>query len=107
MTRKEIESLSQKELRDGYRDYLLKGGRYSPSTIKVSSYSALFLLRHSSAMVFWSVIYSSDAIFRDMAKKELRKALSASDASWNDEHSVISRLFHLASFRDYILSITE
>ena len=91
MTRKEIESLSQKELRDGYRDYLLKDGRYSPSTIKVSSYSALFLLRHSSARVFWSV----------------RKALSASDASWNDEHSVVSRLFHLASFRDYILSITE
>ena len=107
MTRKEIESLSQKELRDGYRDYLLKGGRYRPSTIKVSSYSALFLLRHSSARVFWSVIYSSDAIFRDMAKKELRKALSASDASWNDEHSVVSRLFHLASFRDYIVSITE
>ena len=107
MKRNEIESLSESSLRDGYRTYLEKEGRYSRSTVRMSAYSALFLLRHSSPEVFWSVIYSDDESFREKAKKELRAALSADGMAWNDEHSVISRLFHLSMFRDYILSITE
>ena len=51
------------------------------------------------------MVFSSDEEFRDKAKEAVRKAVKEKGLSWNDEHSVISRVYHLSSFRDYAKSL--
>ncbi len=102
--RNEISGLGYKALLQGYRKYLEENTSLCASTIKASGYGALFLFRFDREL-FWDVVFSSDEEFRDKAKEAVRKAVKEKGLSWNDEHSVISRVYHLSSFRDYAKSL--
>lgn len=94
-------ALDARMLRNGYREYLEMGSSLCSSTIQASGYAAFFLYRCSPEL-FWDVVFSDDASFRDSAKAAIRRAVKEKNLGWQDEHSVISRVYHLSAFRDYV-----
>ena len=102
LDKEKIAALGYRELRDGYREYLELESDLCPSTVQASSYGALFLFRYDHAL-FWDVVFSSDDSFRMRAKDAIREAVRAKGLGWQDEHSVISRVYHLSSFRRYVM----
>ena len=94
----EIETLELPDVKKLYKHYL-EQGKFSKSTITVSSSDAFYIWNHGSRDIFWNVVTNNG--FENIARETLNELLTK-NSKGNTKKNINSYLAHLRRFRKFL-----